>query len=339
MIRIVTILLSCLATTTCTLAQGLLAERLTLSGVPWNGTAGTAVISTHSPLTLATIDVIGQPMRFMTGPSGSIRALEIGSLGSTSISGPLAIGQSVGTYPQTVAYLSSVPHDGVGLLVDLRGSELRTGLRVSNIGNTQDRHAGIEVSSFSNGTGTGLRFGAQGPTLGTAIEITGGTGMRYNALNDGQGTAITIGGTARPNKGILVDVGGSENVGLYSTSNTLGTAVVGDVRSSSFSDEVLQPGTGVVGSSRTRSNSSADTIVGVLGTVQREGQGSLGMRSVGVRARAKQTSATGRGIAIGLLAEASVNDPQVGTSIAVKADGTVDMLIMEYFKKGPFYSN
>ena len=302
-------------------AQSLLAGQLQLSGNPWNGTTGVSISTFGSiPLVLSTQDAGGQPIRFLVGPNGSERAVEIGSLGSTWLRGPVAMGLHTGTHDGTVLSISSIENNGgVGALIDLRNGSESTGLRIVNVGVTGSNNAAVDLSSAANGIGTGLRIGSTGPTLGTGIDVRGGTGFRYNSLNDGQATAIVVGGSSRPNRGIDVSVSGSENVGIYSRANTLGSGILGESRSSSYTTDIAFTNTGIAGYARSGSNAVSDTIVGVRGGVVREGSGSSGMKSIGVLAVAVQNSSSGRGSAIGLYAESSVNDPIVGTSIGVLA--------------------
>ena len=298
-------------------SQEIRTTRLELSGPAWNGVTG-AFIGTREtiPLVLGTTAPTAQPIRFLVGPAGVVRALEISSAGETWMQGPVAIGPSTGTIAGTHLRVADIPSTGG---IGLARTTTSTGLAVQNIGTNGSDHAGLVFSSTANGVGTGARFGGPSgsgrPTLLTAIDVTGGTGMRYNALSAGQGTAIEIGGTTSPQRGIDIKVSGSDHVGVYARSNTLGTGLIGISVSGSYADPPVRSNTGIFGYSASSSAATADTLTGVSSLAERGGRGGRQTTTLGMRAQASSNASQHAGTAIGILAEASSLSP--GVSVAI----------------------
>ena len=272
------------------------------------------------PLVIGTTAPVAQPIRFLVGPFGSERVVELTGNGETWIKGPMAIGATTGTLPNTQVHLADVaPENGIGMSVDLRGASSASGIQIRNIGLSGESAGGVILSAQANGLGTGIRFG--GPvgsgrgTLLTAIDITGGTGLRYNALRAGEGTALEIGGTVAPQRGVDVEVSGSGQVGIMSRANTLGTGVIGMSASGAYDDIAVVSNTGVLGWAASNANTRADTVTGVRAMSQRGGQGSRGMMTVGLRTEARSVTQQHAGSALGLLAQASAMAPGVAVSI------------------------
>lgn len=303
-------------------AQEIQTTRLELKGPAWNGTSGAIISSRETlPLVLGTTAPVAQPIRFLVGPFGSTRALEISGVGETWMQGPAAIGSTAGTEPGTLLHVADVSAtDGRGVHVDLRGTATSTGIEVSSIGITGSEHAGMVLSSTVNGAGTGIRIG--GPngsgraTLQTSIDITGGTGVRYNALTSGQGTALEVGGTSAPQRGVDIHVSGSSSVGVVARANTLGTGIIGGSASGSYDDAPVLPNTGVFGWAASNANATADTVTGIFARALRGGSGSRGMISVALRADATSQTTNHAGTAIGILADAQAEAPGVAVPIA-----------------------
>ena len=302
-------------------AQELQATRFELKGPAWDGSNGAIIGSRETvPLVIGTTAPVAQPIRFLVGPFGSDRVVELTGGGETWIKGPLAIGATTGTLPNVQVHLSDVaPENGVGMCVDLRGTSSVSGIQIRNIGLTGEAAAGVILSAQANGFGTGIRFGgpvgSERGTLLTAIDITGGTGLRYNALRAGEGTALEIGGTVAPQRGVDVEVSGSGHVGIVSRANTLGSGVIGMSASGAYDDIAVATNTGVLGWAASNANTRADTVTGVRAVSQRGGQGSRAMMTIGLRAEARSDAQQHAGNALGLLAQASATAPGVAVAI------------------------
>ncbi len=301
-------------------AQELRTTRLEVHGSAWDGTQG-GFIGTREviPLVLGTTNAVAQPIRFLVGAAGSTRAMEIDGTGGTWLRGPVAIGPSTGAIAGVLQRSAGVAEGGIGHQIDLVGTRQATGLTVDRIGVSGSDHAGIVLTSQANGTGTGLRIGgpvgSSRPTLSTGIDITGGTGLRYNALTAGQGTAIEIGGTLAPQRGIDVRVSGTQQVGLFARSNTLGSGIVGMSASGAYADVSIPLNAGVVGVAASNSNATADTVVGMRAHGQRGGSGGRSTTTIGLRAQAVSEGTQHAGTAVGLLAEGASRAPGVAVSI------------------------
>lgn len=277
----------------------------------WNGSTGASVSTTNSlPLTLATRGSIPQPIRFYTGDSGSMMAMEISGYGDVTIGGRLGIGNGVAAGLNEVVRISSLlSSGGVGLCVDLTGTTTSNGIVVRSVGATGTTSAGIVVGSASAGSGTGIRLGhVEGSglsSLSTAIDITGGTGIRYNAWTSGSGTALVVGKTAAPQRGVDVTASGSNHIGGIFRANMGGTGLIGISHSASFADPDAQSRLGVLGSAATASSATSDVITGVRGYALRGGTGGGQTTSVGVEGLAVGASTNHAGLVIGILGKVS----------------------------------
>lgn len=303
-------------------AQQLSTTRLELTGPAWNGTTG-ALIGTAeiNPLVIATTSPSAQPIRFFVGPGGSLRAMEIGPLGSVWSRGPLSLGSATTAAPLEMMRISTIAGGGgTGLTIDQQGTIATTGLRLLNVGLSGSEDAGIVAGSQANGIGTAIRIGgptgSARPTFATGIDITGGTGIRYNALSSGDGTALQIGGSTAPRRGIEISTTGAGHVGVLSLANSAGTAVIGAAQSASYPTPVPMQGVGVLGVAASNSNASADTVTGVLATSLRGGRGGTKTTTIGLRARAVSVGEDHSGTSIGLHADAESVSPGIRAAIA-----------------------
>ncbi len=274
----------------------------------------------NTPLLIAQRAPAGQPIRFLAGDGGSIRALEIDAAATTWIRGPLSVGPLIGAAPNERMRIGSV--DAIGgraLVLSLLGTTTSTGLLITDIGASGVDDAAIVLQSTSNGIGTGIRIGGSSaglrPTLATGIDITGGTGLRYNALTTGSGTAIEIGGTSPPRIGIEVSASGTGHIGIVSIANTNGIGIIGLSQSSSYTSIPSTERVGVRGHAATNSTVSADTIVGTMGSVVRGGAGGTLTTSIGVLGRSDASGTSHAGTAIGVVGSASSVAP--GRAVAI----------------------
>lgn len=290
-------------------AQQLTATRFILSGVPWNGTEG-ALVGTmeNNPLQIATTSHTQQPILFSIGDSGKVA--EMLSNGDTWFRGTVFIS------PRTTG----------SLVLDAQSLPTTTSMLIKNIGVSGTEHAGIVLSSFSNGIGTGLRLG--GPTgstrntLATGIDITGGTGIRYNALTAGNGTAFEIGKTVAPVRGIDVLVSGANQVGVHARANTNGSGLVGLSMSSAYPDPPISERTGVKGVAASNSTVAVDTLFGVQGIAMRSGIGGTQTISIATSGKATSIGTSHAGTAIGILGSATATAPGKASAIGVLAQTT-----------------
>jgi len=301
--------------------QTLSTGRLIISGTGWDGVSG-ALIGTAetTPLVIANLSPVGQPIRLLGGDNGATTALEIGAAADVWIRGPLSVGQFTGAGLQEIMRIGSIlATNGIGLVVDLIGSSTSTGLVVRSIGLSGSDNAGIILQSVANGFGTGMRFGGPTgsgrPVLSTGIDITGGVGVRYNALNSGTGTAYEIGGTTAPLKGIEVTTAGAANAGVTAKANSNGVGVIGTSLSGSYTVIPATMRTGVHGYAATNSNIGSDTIVGTLGTTVRGGSGGTATTSIGILGRTTSSGTSHAGTAIGVVGTASANSPGIANAI------------------------
>jgi len=251
-----------------------------------------------------------QPMQFLVGASPQIVAMQLSTAGDVQLPLRLGVGSGVGAaFNERVRIAAIESTDGNGVVVDMVGTQASNGIIIQNVGLSGSDHAGIVIQSASNGSGTGLRLGgppdAQRPTLGTGIDITGGTGIRYNALSAGTATALDIGGTVPPSRGIDVTSAGSENVAGFFRTNMLGSALVGSVQSAAYQDPTFIARVGVRGNAASNSASSADDIVGVLGTVTRGGNGGSQTQSIAVKAIANGIATAQSGLVEAMRGEVS----------------------------------
>ncbi|MBK7032189.1 MAG: hypothetical protein IPH49_02730 [Ignavibacteria bacterium] len=272
------------------------------------------------PLLIAQRAPAGQPIRFLAGDSGSIRALEIDAAATTWIRGPLSLGNLVGAASNERMRIGALdPTGGMGLVISLLGTSASTGLLVSDIGASGTDNAAVVLQSTSNGTGTGIRIGgplgSTRPTLSTGIDITGGTGLRYNALSTGNGTALEIGGTTPPRRGIEVVASGTAHIGVLASANTNGAGVIGLSQSSSYTNIPPTERVGVRGHAATNSTISADTIIGAMGSSVRGGTGGTLTTSVGVLARSDASGTSHAGTSIGIIGTATAYAP--GRAVAI----------------------
>lgn len=303
-------------------AQELTATRLHLAGSPWNGASGAALYTDDViPLVVANLSAPGQPIRFLGGPAGLVRAMEIGAAAETWIRGSLSVGVLTGAAAGEVARIGTIPAtSGTGLTVDLTGTSTSSGIRIVNIGNTGTADAGILISSTANGTGTGIRIGSPSggalATLDTAVDITGGTGLRYNALSAASGTAVEIGGTTAPQRGVDAIVAGLHSIGVVARASSVGSGVVGLSYSASYTGVPLIERTGVYGESASNSNVAADTLIGVRGVVRRGGPGGTSTFSVGVLGEAKNNAVVHSGYNVGVMGLAEFTPQGQGEVIA-----------------------
>ncbi len=271
------------------------------------------------PLVISNRSTNSLPLRIMAGASQT-RALEIGQSGNTWLLGPVSIGTGIGTAPQEQMRIGSIAaQGGRGLTITLDATTTSTGLLVRDVGATGTNDAGIILSSQSNGTGTGLRVGGPTgsgrPTLGTGIDITGGTGIRYNALTAGSGVALDIGATTPPRRGIEVVASGSQHVGVIARANTNGMGILGVSQSSTYETLPIAERIGVRGHAATNSGIAADSIIGVLGSVQRAGSGGTQTFSAGVFGRGENTATANAGTTIGVYGTASAASSGVTVAI------------------------
>lgn len=274
----------------------------------------------NTPLLIAQRAPAGQPIRFLAGDGGSIRALEIDAAATTWIRGPLSVGPLIGAASNERMRIGSVdPSGGKALVLSLLGTTSSTGLLITDIGASGVDDAAIVLQSTSNGIGTGIRIGGSSeglrPTLATGIDITGGTGLRYNALTTGSGTAIEIGGTSPPRKGIDVRASGTGHIGIVASANTNGVGIIGLSQSSSYTTIPSTERVGVRGHAATNSTVSADTIIGILGSSVRGGAGGTLTTSVGMLGRCDATGTSHAGTAIGVVGTATSVAP--GRAIAI----------------------
>lgn len=288
-------------------AQELTATRLHLYGPPHDTQNTGAILYTNTtiPLVIGTLSPVAQPIRFLAGPSGSVRAMEIGSAAETWIRGSLSVGEYTGAAPGEVARIGSVPAiSGVALAIDMTGTSQSIGLRMNSIGTTGSEAAGIVLSSASNGTGTGIRIGGPSgsarPTLLTGVDVTGGTGYRYNALLSGSGTGLDIGGTVPPVRGVEATVAGTNNIGVLAKANSAGVGVVGLSHSSAYPTVPLMERIGVLGQAASNSSAANDTLIGVRGISVRGGTGGTATFSVGIFGEAQNTASNHSGYNVGV---------------------------------------
>lgn len=272
------------------------------------------------PLLIAQRAPAGQPIRFLAGSNGSVRALEIDPAGGTWIRGPLSVGPLIGAAINERMRVGSIDAiSGRGIVLSLLGTTTSTGLLVRDVGSSGSEDAGIVLQSVANGQGTGLRIGGPGsgdrPTLSTGIDITGGTGLRYNALTSGSGTAIDIGGTIPPRRGIEIVTSGPSHIGLLSIANTSGVGVIGISQSSSYTTTPSTERVGVRGHSATNSAVMADTIVGTMGSSIRGGAGGTLTTSIGTLGQSTSIANAHAGTAIGVLGRATAMAP--GRAVAI----------------------
>ena len=276
--------------------------------------------SANMPLLIAQRAPAGQPIRFLAGDGGSIRALEIDAVGTTWIRGPLSIGSLVGANSNEQIRVGSVqPIGGRGIVVSLLGTSTSTGLLVRDVGVSGVDEAGIVVQSSANGMGTGIRIGGPigmlRPVLSTGIDITGGTGIRYNALTSGSGTALEIGGTIAPRRGIEIVATGTSHIGLLALANTNGAGVIGISQSSSYTTVPATERIGVRGHAATNSPTISDTIVGTMGSSVRGGSGGTLTTSIGIVGQSTSTGSSHAGTSIGVLGRAIAQAP--GRAVAI----------------------
>ena len=294
------------------------------------------------PLLIVNASQVGQPLRLSTGPGGETTGLELSSVGDVTIPLRLGVGTGVGAAVWERLRVGSLQATGgTGMTIDLAGTDSSTGLRLQQIGATGSMHAGIVITSASNGLGTGIRIGGPPssgrPGMGTGIDIHGGTGLRYNALTDGGATAVVIGATTPPRRGLDVTVAGTEHVGGVFRSNMLGTGVVGISMSGSYTDPAHVPRVGVRGLSLTNSAVAADVIVGVLGESVRGGLGGSNTTSIGVDASAQSQGSNNGGLAIGVRASAQTSLQGKSAAIGVLADVDPEQGLAFAARRGNIY--
>ncbi len=303
-------------------AQSFTATSVMLSGAAWNGSVGSMMgTSEVRPLTIVNASPVAQPIVFYSGSNGVDRIVEMSAFGEMWIQSSISIGPGVGAAASERARIGQIANvDGRGLVVGMAGTSTSTGIVVESIGLTGTENAGIALSSVSNGTGTGLRIGGpQGtsrPTVATGVDITGGTGLRYNALNMASGTGIDIGGTLQPLLGISCSVAGPNSIGVIARANTTGIGLVGISKSAAYTDPQLVPRVGVYGHSANNSNASADSTIGVMGSVMRGGNGGTATRSTAVYGVATSVATSHSGMMIGVHGQASAPAPGVSLGIA-----------------------
>jgi len=271
------------------------------------------------PLVISNRSTNALPLRIVTGASQT-RALEIGQSGNTWLLGPVSIGNGIGTAPLEQMRIGSIAgQGGRGLTITLDATTTSTGLLLRDVGATGTNDAGIVVSSQSNGTGTGLRVGGPTgsgrPTLGTGVDITGGTGIRYNALTAGSGVALDIGATTPPRRGIEVVASGSQHVGVIARANTNGMGILGVSQSSTYETLPIAERVGVRGHAATNSGIAADSITGVMGSVQRGGSGGTQTFSVGVFGKGENIASSNAGTTLGIYGTASASS--AGVTVAI----------------------
>lgn len=245
------------------------------------------VNSSNTALEIVNTSVTGMPIRLLSGPRGSIRALEVDPRGGTWMIGPVSIGAATGAIASEQLRIGSVRDvGGTGLTISMSGTTQSNGISIVDIGSNGSDYGGIMLSSQANGIGTGIRIGGSHQSgrsaLQTGIDITGGLGVRYNALNAGVGTAIEIGGTNAPRRGIDINTAGSEHVGVIARANTAGTGLIGISQSQSSEPLTARQRTGIIGYAATNSTAGSDTIVGTYGVSTRAGNGSTQTFSIGV---------------------------------------------------------
>lgn len=271
------------------------------------------------PLVISNRSTNALPLRIVAGMSQT-RSLEIGQSGNTWLLGPVSIGTGVGTAPLELMRIGSITgQGGRGLTISLEATTTSTGLLVRDIGTTGTNDAGIVLSSQSNGTGTGVRLGGPTgsgrPSLGTGIDITGGTGIRYNALTAGSGVALDIGGTTPPRRGLEVVASGPQHVGVIARANTGGMGILGVSQSSTYETLPVGERIGVRGHAATNSVIAADSIIGVMGSVQRGGSGGTQTFSVGVFGRGENSSTANGGTMLGVYGTTTA--ASTGLSVAI----------------------
>ncbi|MBU3700000.1 MAG: hypothetical protein FGM33_08340 [Candidatus Kapabacteria bacterium] len=277
------------------------------------------VNTTPLPLVITNRSSNGLPFRIISGTPG-ISAFEIGMSGHAWLLGPVAVGSGIGTAPlETMRIGSIAPQSGRGLTITLDATTSSTGLLVRDVGPTGSTDAGIVVTSQSNGVGTGLRLGgpaASGrPTLGTGIDITGGTGLRYNALTAGSGVAIDIGGTTPPRRGIEVVAGGPQHAGIVARAFSNGMGILGVSQSGAYESLPIVERVGVRGHAASNSVLASDTLVGVMGSVQRAGGGGSQTVSIAVQGKGESSATNNAGTTIGVHGIASTQ--AAGIAVAV----------------------
>jgi hypothetical protein len=135
------------------------------------------------PLSIANTSQIGQPLRLFTGPGGTTLGLEVSSVGDVTIPLRLGVGSGVGAASWERMRIGAIaPAGGIGLSIDLVGTDSSTGIRLQRLGASGSDHAGLSITSASNGLGTGIRIGGPSgsgrPTVGTGLDIHGGTTVR-----------------------------------------------------------------------------------------------------------------------------------------------------------------
>ena len=275
--------------------------------------------TTPLPLVLVNRSTNGLPFRILCGTPG-ISAFEIGMPGHAWLRGPVAVGPGIGTAPLESMRIGSIaPESGRGLTISLDATTSSTGLLVSNVGPTGSTDAGIVITSQSNGIGTGLRLGGPAtsgrPTLGTGIDITGGTGLRYNALTAGSGVGIDIGGTTPPRRGIEIVAGGPQHAGIIARAYSNGMGILGVSQSGAYDSLPLAERVGVRGHAASNSVLSTDTLVGVMGSVQRAGGGGSQTVSIAVQGRGESAATNNAGTTIGVHGMASTQ--AAGIAVAV----------------------
>lgn len=283
--------------------------------------ATTLLNGSNSTLSIVNASTYGMPIRFSTGPLGQITAMEIDSQGGTWVRGPLSIGIGIGALSSERLRIGAVqPNAGTGLTVSMTGTQQSTAISIRDVGMNGSDHAGLVLSSQSNGSGTGIRIGgANGtgrPTLQTGIDIVGGLGIRYNALHAGTATAIEIGGTNPPRRGIDISTSGTDHIGVIARANTNGTGVLGISQSSTAETPTQRLRSGVMGYAASNSSAGSDTLTGIYGLSVRAGSGGSQTITVGVHGRALSRSTQHAGTTIGVLADASTSASGSYASIA-----------------------
>ncbi|MBU3741865.1 MAG: hypothetical protein FGM24_06215 [Candidatus Kapabacteria bacterium] len=294
------------------------------------------------PLLIVNASQVGQPLRLLTGPGGATTGLELSSVGDVTIPLRLGVGSGVGAAGWERLRVGSLQATGgTGMTIDLAGTDSSTGLRLQQIGASGSMHAGLVITSASNGLGTGIRIGGPPssgrPSLGTGIDIYGGTGLRYNALTDGGATAVVIGATTPPRRGIDVTVAGTEHVGGMFRSNMLGTGIVGVSMSGSYTDPGHVPRVGVRGAALTNSAVAADITIGVLGESVRGGLGGSNTTSIGIDALAQSMGSNNGGLAIGLRASAQTSLQGRSAAIGVLVDVAPEQGLAFAARRGNVY--
>lgn len=283
--------------------------------------ATTLLNGSNTTLSIVNASTYGMPIRFSTGPLGQITAMEIDSQGGTWVRGPLSIGTGIGALSSERLRIGSVQTNaGTGLSISMTGTQQSTAINIRDVGMNGSDHAGLMISSQSNGFGTGIRIGglsgAGRPTLQTGIDIVGGLGIRYNALHAGSATAIEIGGTNPPRRGIDISASGTDHIGLIARANTNGTGILGVSQSSTAEAPTQRLRSGVMGYAASNSTAASDTLTGLYGLSVRGGSGGSQTITVGIHGRALSRSTQHAGTTIGVLADASTSASGSYASIA-----------------------